>query len=108
MNKKNIFQKRKIYIKEWFLSSYMSIFRLLIDKKVLRILDLFLKNKTKYFHLMKISKEANVPIATTFRIINRLVSINVVEQIKIDKIKIYKFTENENSREIEDVLNKNV
>ncbi len=85
----------------------MSIFRQLIDPKVIKILDLFLKNKDKLFHLNKISEEAKVSIASTFRIISKLVSLNLLDVVVIGKMKIYKIADNEKVREIESVLIKN-
>ena len=79
----------------------MSIFRRLINQKVLKILDLFLKNKDELFHLNKISEETKVPIGSTFRLVNQLVSLELLDVVVIGKMKIYKLADNEKVKEIE-------
>ena len=68
----------------------------LFDNKKLAVLRLFLQNKERQFYLREIAKETKVPIATTFRIIGRLVKLELVSQLKINKFKLYKIAENEN------------
>ena len=85
----------------------MSIFRQLIDKKTVRILDLFLKNKEKLFHLNKISEDAKVPLGTTFRLVGKLVSLEILDVVVVGKLKIYKTADNEKVRELEESLIKN-
>jgi len=78
----------------------MSVFEELIDFKIMKILKLLLKNKDQHFHLHKIAQETNVPVATVFRIIRKLVKLNLVEQITIGKIKIYKIAHNQKTNEL--------
>jgi len=85
----------------------MSIFRQLINKKVLKILDLLLRNKDKLFHLNKISDETKVPLGSTFRLVNQLVSLDIIDVIVVGKMKIYKLADNEKVREIESAFIKN-
>ena len=85
----------------------MGVIRQLLDKKTLKILDLMLKNKNKIFHLSTISNGCKVPIASTFRIINRLVSLSIVEFTILGKMKIYKIASNEKIRELENSLKEN-
>ena len=84
----------------------MVIFRQLIDKKIVRILDLFLKNKNQLFHLNKISEDAKVPIGTTFRLVGKLVSLGILDVVVVGKLKIYKIADNEKVRELEESLMK--
>jgi DNA-binding IclR family transcriptional regulator len=84
----------------------MSVLYTLVDPKILRILDLFLKNKGKFFHLNKIAREAKVPLSTTFRIVNRLVTLDIVEQTTIDKFKIYRLSENQKTSDLEHEVRK--
>ena len=79
----------------------MSVFLQLIDPKVLKILDVFVKNKNEHFHLNKLSKSSGVPLATTFRIVKQLLSLDVIEQVSIHKFKIYKLAVNEKTAELE-------
>ncbi len=68
----------------------MSLLEGLIDKKIEKILLLFLKNKKELFHLNKISNITKVPLASTFRIMNKLKKLSLIETINIGKIKVYK------------------
>ncbi|MBR9692194.1 helix-turn-helix domain-containing protein [Candidatus Woesearchaeota archaeon] len=63
----------------------------LFDKKILAILNTIINDKTGGMYLGEISKAANVPNPTTFRIINKLVKLELFEEIKIKKLKLYKF-----------------
>lgn len=78
----------------------MSVFEELVDIKLLKIIKLLLKYKEQQFHLHKISQETKVPVATVFRIIRKLVKLNLVEQITIGKIKIYKIAHNQKIKEL--------
>jgi len=82
----------------------MAIIRKLLDKKLIRILDLLLKNKEKYFHLSEISNASNTSLATTFRTINRLVSFGIIEVTVLGKMKIYRIASNNEAKELEEVL----
>jgi len=82
----------------------MGIFRQLVEKKTLRILDLLLKNKQKYFHLSEISNASKIPVASAFRIINHLVSIGIIEIMLVGKMKIYRIASNDEIKELEDAL----
>ena len=67
----------------------------LFDNKILKIIRLLLRNPEDEFYLQEISKKARVPIATVYRIINSLTELNIVEQVRIKKIKLYRIAENE-------------
>ncbi len=62
----------------------------IIDKKLLRIIQLFLDKDSQLFHLQKISTEAVVPIGTTFRLIKKIIDARLVHTVKVGKIKLYK------------------
>jgi len=66
----------------------------LVDKKIMRILKVFIKNKNELFHLQKVSELSNVSLATSFRLMRRLVSLGFVKVIRVGKFKVYKFAEN--------------
>lgn len=70
----------------------------LIDKKIRNILNIFIKNKGELFHLQKIAKLSNVPIASSFRIVRKLVSLGFVTVIRINKFKVYKLSDNKKTR----------
>ena len=70
----------------------------LVDKKIRSILSVFIKNKGELFHLQKISKLSNVPIASSFRIVRRLVSLGFVSVIRINKFKVYKLSDSKKTK----------
>jgi len=63
----------------------------LFDKKILDILNTIINDKTGGMYLGELSKAANVAPATTYRIINKLVKLELIEEVKIKKLKLYKF-----------------
>jgi len=63
----------------------------LFDKKILGILNIVINDKSEGMYLGEISKAASVPPATTYRIINKLVALDVLQEVKIKKLKLYKF-----------------
>jgi len=82
----------------------MGIVRHLIDKKTLKILELLLKNQDKYSHLSAISSHSKIPIASTFRIVNQLVSIGIIDVMVMGKMKVYRMESNDQTRELERIL----
>jgi hypothetical protein len=76
----------------------------LFDKKMLTILKLFLKKKDQQFYLKEISKQAKVPLATTHRILSKLLELEVIERVKIKHLKVYKLAENEKTTYLESVF----
>jgi len=82
----------------------MGIVRHLIDRKTLKILDLLLKNTDKYSHLSDISKNSKIPLASTFRIVNKLVSLGIVDVTLVGKMKIYRLAANGHTEELGKML----
>ncbi|NQV08241.1 hypothetical protein HQ529_00125 [Candidatus Woesearchaeota archaeon] len=76
----------------------------LFDKKILKVLKLFIVDKEKEFYLREIAKETRVSVATCFRIVNKLVELEVIKQIKIKKFKLYKFNDNDITKFLETFL----
>jgi hypothetical protein len=76
----------------------------LFDKKILTILKMFIKKKDQQFYLREISKATKVPLASTHRILNKLLELDVVERTKIKHLKIYKLKENEKTKYLESVF----
>tara|TARA_B100000315_G_C14330728_1_gene475120 strand:- start:355 stop:615 length:261 start_codon:yes stop_codon:yes gene_type:complete len=82
----------------------MAIIRHLINKKTLQILDLLLKNKQKYFHLSEISSKSKTSLASTFRMMNHLVSIGIIDVTVIGKMKIYRIASNNKTKDLENAI----
>jgi len=101
-----VFINGKLYIEAYILQIMDSqkILEGLFDKKMLTILKLFLKKKDQQFYLKEISKQTRVPLATTHRILNKLLELEVIEKTKIKHLKIYKLKENEKTKYLEAVF----
>jgi hypothetical protein len=67
----------------------------LFDSKLLGVLRLFLQFPEKKFYLKEISDSSEVSIATTHRILTRLVKLDVLSEIKISKFKVYELAKND-------------
>lgn len=76
----------------------------LFDEKALKIIRLFLDEKTHDFYLREISKKASVPASSTFRIINRLVALKVIDQVIVNRFKLYHLASNDNSAYLSKIL----
>jgi DNA-binding Lrp family transcriptional regulator len=65
------------------------ILQSLFDKKIVAILKLFLRDETKQYYLREISKLTKVSPASTYRILNKLVQIDVLKVTEIKTAKLY-------------------
>ena len=79
----------------------------LFDKKILGILRLFLNRKEQQFTLQEISNYAKVPLASTFRIMHKLVELDIVKINKIKHLKMYTLAQNEKTRYLEAIIKEN-
>ncbi|MBU1205051.1 MAG: winged helix-turn-helix domain-containing protein [Nanoarchaeota archaeon] len=86
----------------------IDILKQLFDKKILRIIDVFLQNRDKQFYLRELGRAANVSPATTYRIVGKLVKAGIIEEIKISKFKVYKIIVNEKTKGLTKLLKKEV
>ncbi len=80
----------------------------LFDKKILKIIQLLLRNPEDEFYLQEISKKARVPITTVYRIINSLTNLNIIERVKIKKLKLYRIANNEQVKFISSFIEEKV
>ncbi|MFP4111443.1 MAG: hypothetical protein ACLFPQ_00075 [Candidatus Woesearchaeota archaeon] len=67
----------------------------LFDKKLIDILRLFFQFPEKKFYLKEISDSSKVSMATTHRTLTKLVKLEVLDEIKISKFKVYQLARNE-------------
>ena len=70
----------------------------LIDQKIIKILRIFFENDKKQFYLREIAKNTGVSAASTFRLLNKLVQLKVIDQIMSAKFKTYLLSDNETTR----------
>lgn len=76
----------------------------LFDKKIVAVIELFIKNKNNEFYLREISQKTNVSPASTFRIINKLVKQDIIQIRKINKFKFYKLSQNKKTSVLEELF----
>ena len=68
----------------------------LIEQKISKVLTVIINNP-KAFYLKELSVKAGVPIASTYRILQKLEKLNLVQVIKISKFKLYTFSSSEDA-----------
>ncbi|MDO8741493.1 MAG: hypothetical protein Q7J54_08085 [Candidatus Woesearchaeota archaeon] len=73
----------------------------LFDPKILAVLKLFVENKEKQLYLREISKAAKVPVASCFRIMKHLLSLNLVKEVNVSRFRLYQLNENDDTKFIE-------
>ncbi len=76
----------------------------LVDKKTLSVIRLVSSNADKQYYLREISKATRVPVATVFRIVRKLVLMNVIQEIKIKKFKIYQYAQSKEGKFVEQLI----
>lgn len=79
----------------------------LFDGKILNILRLLLNRKDQQFTLKEISKYSKVPLASTFRIVNKLVELEVIDVTKTKHLKVYSLAHNDKTRYLEAIIKEN-
>lgn len=80
------------------------VFKGIFDAKVLRVIHVFLTNPETEFYLKEISSKSRVPIATTFRILQKLIKFQLIEEKKVKMLKLYKLGNNEKTKILKDSL----
>ncbi len=83
----------------------MSLLFELVDRKIARILTILINNPNDHFHIQKLSSMSRVPLSSTFRIVNKLVKMGIIEIIKVGKFKIYRLNE-EKRKELAAIVRK--
>ncbi len=69
----------------------------LFDRKMVEILRLFLQFPEKKFYLKEVSDSSDVSMASSHRILTKLVKLSVLDEIKISKFKVYQLLKNDRS-----------
>lgn len=82
----------------------MDIFEGLIDRKMHSVISVFLKFPEEYFHINKVAERSSVPVATTFRIINQLNDLGIIEATNISKFRIYRLADNKKTKKLRRLL----
>ena len=84
----------------------MEILKDLFDEKIIKIINLFLENPDKRYSLTDISNLAKVNVATTSRILNKLIEKRFIKSVVIGRIKIYRLEKNEKTLSLMKLLKK--
>jgi hypothetical protein len=82
----------------------MEILKDLFDEKIIVVVNLFMENPEKQFYLTEVSNKTKVNVATTFRILNKLVSQGFIKAEVIGKIRLYKLEKGEKVRALMKLL----
>lgn len=65
----------------------------LIEKKLLNLIKTFLSEPHKEFYLQELSEKSKVPVASAYRILNKLIDLEIITERKISRFTIYKLSE---------------
>jgi len=76
----------------------------LFDEKKLRVMNFFFNNPEEEIYLREITKRTKVPLATTFRIINKLKSLEIIKENKLKKFKLYSLNKTKNTEFLHDIM----
>ena len=76
----------------------------LFDPKVLVVIKFFIKNESQEFYLREVSKLTKVPVASTFRILNRLVSLDILRLKVMKTAKLYSLAGNKTTDFLKSIL----
>lgn len=76
----------------------------LFDNKKLKILRYFFNNSEEEFYIRELSKKTRIPVATTFRIINKLLELEIIKEHRLKKFKLYSLNQNKNTEFLQDLL----
>ncbi len=75
--------------------SKIDILKSLFDEKIIAVINVFLENPHKQFSLTQVSALSRINIATTLRIVDKLIKQDIVEIVTIGKSKFYRLKRNE-------------
>lgn len=84
----------------------MDVLKEIFDEKIVEIVNVFIENPEKKFSLTDISNITKVKVATTFRIINKLLKKEFLTPVTIGKVNIYQLAKNEKTRSLLAILKK--
>ncbi|MFT4304030.1 MAG: helix-turn-helix domain-containing protein [Candidatus Woesearchaeota archaeon] len=78
----------------------MSDLAKLLDPKMLQLIRVLYQNKSNFYHLTQLAKEANVPAATTLRFVKTLTSSGLIKTHVVGKLKIYQYYYSESNENL--------
>jgi hypothetical protein len=78
----------------------------LFDRKILLIMRFFLNRRGQQFTLKEISKSTKVPLASTYRILIKLLELDILSKNKIKHLKLYTLNQNDKTTYLDSLLEK--
>lgn len=78
----------------------MPVLNQLLDEKIVKLLLVLYKNKSKLYHLTQLAQEAKVSSATTLRLMKLLTKSGTASIVRVGKLKIYKYNDTEKNNRI--------
>lgn len=85
-----------------------AVLRQLFDEKKIDILDVFFGSPGEEFYLREVAEKAGVSAATTYRIVNKLVDIDVLEVVRHKKTKFYMLADNDITAQLDELFEEDV
>lgn len=80
----------------------------LFDNKILAVLAVLINDSSGGLYLREISKYSKVSDASTYRIIKKLIDLGLVEQLRIKKLKLYRFKHTDKTEFLYKMLKKDI
>lgn len=84
----------------------MEILKDLFDEKIIRIINSLLDNPEKQYSLTEVSRLSRVNVATTSRILNKLIEKKFIKSTVVGKIRIYQLERNQKTFALTKLLKK--
>lgn len=82
----------------------VNILEQLFDSKIVAIIKIFTQSEDSQFYLREISKKTSISPSTTYRILKRLVTLNILKLEENKNNKLYKLAKNKNSKYLKKIL----
>jgi len=76
----------------------------LFDKKKMAVVRIFLSQPERELTMLEVARASRVSNATTFRILGKLVSLEIVEERKVKHLKTYCLAENEATKYLSRIM----
>jgi hypothetical protein len=84
----------------------LSLIENLIDKKILKVLQVFFDDEEKEFYSLEVSKRSGVAPASTFRCLKFLTSVGIIDIIIVNKFKFYKVKKDKDTDMLKSLIKK--
>jgi DNA-binding Lrp family transcriptional regulator len=82
----------------------LDILEHLFDAKTLELLRFFMKNPQEQYYLREIAKLSKLPVTSTYRLLNRFVSLGILKVVSIKNNKLYQIESNKTTDFLKTVL----